>query len=260
MRLTGIDLLLWAAGFVGHLILLTILLLRRRAKEFPLFTFLIVWDVLRSVCLFSTMFRKPASAYFESYWIFSAIDTFLELCVIYELAAHTFRPWGRWKRPVLWRLVLLLGGTAAVAAGITAFSTPPHWSWKQTLVIKGSFFSTTWISELFIGMVALSVTTGLPWKTHVARISQGLGGYSLFDMLVEAGHSYFGALRQHHIYRTLSHMRIEAYLCCLLYWIVMLWRDAPPSQEMTPQMRDQLFTLLDKVEYDLQKLRSRESQ
>jgi hypothetical protein len=49
--------------------------------------------------------------------------------------------------------------------------------------------------------------------------------------------------------------RKVAYLCCLIYWIVLLWREAPPCQGITPQTRDQLFTPLEKLEYDLQKLR-----
>jgi len=35
VHLTGIDLLFWAGSFFGHIILLSVLLIRRRAKEFP---------------------------------------------------------------------------------------------------------------------------------------------------------------------------------------------------------------------------------
>ncbi len=42
-------------------------------------------------------------------------------------------------------------------------------------------------------MMALSIDARLPWKTHVAKIAQGLGAYSLIGVLIETGHSYFGS-------------------------------------------------------------------
>ena len=48
MHLAGIDLLLRAASFLGHIILLSVLLIRRRAKEFPVFTTLISANIVRS--------------------------------------------------------------------------------------------------------------------------------------------------------------------------------------------------------------------
>ena len=46
MPLTNLDLLLWVAGFLGHLALLLILLLRRRVRMFPVFTTLIVLNAV----------------------------------------------------------------------------------------------------------------------------------------------------------------------------------------------------------------------
>jgi hypothetical protein len=256
MHLTRLDLLLWTAGFCGHLVLLAVLFLRRQFRAFPMFTALITWNVLRTIWLYQTMHHRPQSTYFAEYWIFAALDTLLEVGVICDLAARTFGPSGKWEGKALARFVLIFAGSAVVAAALIALSTPPHWSWTQVLVIKGSLFSATWMSELFAGMLFLSVTAGLPWNTHVAKIAQGLGAYSLFDMLVEAGHSYFGAKWGSTLYADLSHLRIEAYLCCLIYWIVSLWSEAPEACGMTPEMREQLFTLLNRVEYDLRKLRS----
>ena len=70
----------------------------------------------------------------------------------------------------------------------------------QVVVIKGNFFSSVAMSELFVGMIALSVKSGLPWKTHVARISQGLGVYSIVDLVIETGHSYFGVGQNTQVY------------------------------------------------------------
>lgn len=124
-------------------------------------------------------------------------------------------------------------------------------------MIKGAFFSSVCMSELFAGMVALSVKSGLPWKTHVARISQGLGVYSIIDVLVETGHSYFGVGHNTQIYASLAHLRMGSYLICAFYWIVMLWRNAPVSKKLPEQLRDQLIGLQNVVDSDLEQIRVR---
>jgi hypothetical protein len=113
------------------------------------------------------------------------------------------------------------------------------------------------MSEFFVGMVVLAVKAGLPWKTHVARISQGLGVYSIIDVLIEAGHSYFGVGRITQTYATLSHIRIAAYLSCVAYWIIMLWRNAPDSRKLSDHMRGQLIQLQAMVDSDLEMIRGR---
>src|SRR5258708_989436 len=113
------------------------------------------------------------------------------------------------------------------------------------------------MSDLFVGMVALSVKFGLPWKTHVARISQGLGVYSIIDVLVETGHSYFGVGHSTQIYASLAHLRMSSYLICAAYWIVMLWRNAPVSKKLPEQLRDQLIGLQNVVDTDLEQIRVR---
>jgi hypothetical protein len=125
-------------------------------------------------------------------------------------------------------------------------------------IIQGTFFSSACMSELFVGMIVLAVKAGLPWKTHVARISQGLGVYSIIDVLIEAGHSYLGLERDSQAYTTLSQVRMTAYLLCLGYWIAMLWRNAPDSRRLPDKMRGQLIQLQNMVDSDLETIRARQ--
>jgi hypothetical protein len=76
-------------------------------------------------------------------------------------------------------------------------------------------------------------------------------------VLVEAAHSYFGLGRDTRAYEALSHIRIAVYLACTMYWIVMLWREAPQPRELPGQMRRDLLALQERAEYSLQSLRSR---
>jgi len=257
MRLTGFDLLFWAAGLGAHLILLSILLIRRRFTVFPIFTAFIVANVLRTAALYFVKLYGTRADYFYTYWSLALLDTALQLCVVYEMYSLTFRPRGVWAPDLRGTFAWLATGSVAVAAGLTWLAAPHARLWMQVVIIKGGFFTSAWMSELFVGMIVLAVKAGLPWKTHVARISQGLGVYSIIDVLIEAGHSYFGLERDSPIYTKLTHFRMTAYLLCLAYWIVMLWRNAPDSKRLPDNMRGQLIQLQNIVDSDLEKIRAR---
>ena len=254
MQLTDLDLLFWATGFYGHIVLLLVLAARHRASEFPFFTILIASNVLRTATLYFIIHHGTKHEYFYTYWSLAVVDMALQFCVVYEMASHVFRPLGVWAPDVRKSFVWLLFGSVTVASALTALAKPDTQIWVRSLVIRGNFFSSALMSEMFVGMIALSVTVGLPWKTHVARISQGLGVYSIIGVLTEAGHNHFGTHSQ--IFTTLSHLRITTYLICVWYWNIMLWRNAPAPRELPEEMRIQLFTLQRTLEYDLRELKN----
>jgi hypothetical protein len=255
MHLTGIDLVLWAASFIGHLTLLLVLIIRHRVKLFPFFTALIAANIVRTIALYAILHYGTKSDYFYTYWSLAIVDVILQLCVVYEMSAHIFRPLGVWAKDVRRIFIWLIGGSVVVAAALTWLATPKTRLWMQSVVIKGSFFSAALMSELFVGMMALSVAVGLPWKTHVGKIVQALGFYSMVDVFIEAGHSYFGVGHDIRIYAELSHLRIAIYLVCLIYWNTALWKEAPAPRRLPEDMRVRLFSLYQSVEYDLRKLR-----
>jgi len=256
MHLTGLDLLLWVAGLVGHVVLLFVLLWRKRASRFPIFTALIAMNVVRTVILYGVLTFGTKRQYFLTYWSLATVDAVLQFAVVYEMAAHTFRPLGTWARDVRNNLIHLIGLSLAVAAGLTWLASPPTRFLIQAVVFKGNFFSEVCMSELFVGILVLSVTAGLPLKTHAAKIAQGLGAYSILEVLIEGGHNYFGVLRDNHVYQVLAHIRMTAYIGCLCYWIVTLWREEPNPRPLTPEMQLQLSELQQRVQEDLKRLRS----
>jgi hypothetical protein len=256
MQLSGFDLFVWAATFLGHILLLLVLWKRHRAGDFPVFTTLIAANVARSIALYVVLHHLSHRAYFYSYWSMAVVDMVLQLLVFYELAVHVFCPVGVWARDVQKTFIGLVCGSVLVALLLTALASPATRTPVQAVVIRGSFFSATLISELFIGMMALSVTAGLPWKTHVARIAQGLGAYSLVSLVTGAAANYFGVSHDTHIYTALARVSVLTYLMCEAYWIVMLWREAPAPRELPEAMRMQIYSLQKQVEYDLIRIRS----
>jgi hypothetical protein len=257
MHLTGLDLLFWAAGFLENVALLFVLCYRRRAKGFPFFTSLITLSVVRAIVLYFVLNYGTKESYFYAYWSLAILDMVLQFCIVYEIASRVFRPLGVWAHDVRSSFFLLVSLSVTVALALTWLASPPARTWMQVVVTEGSLFSAALMSELFVAMMALSISARLPWKTHVAKIAQGLGVYSLISVLIETGHSYFGVGRDAPAYIVLSQVRIATYLGCAAYWIIMLWRDEPPSREMTEEMRVKLFSLQRSVAYDLHELRSR---
>lgn len=258
MQLNGLDFVFWVSAFLGHVALFCILVLRHRLKQYPFFSALILSSVVRTAVLYSVYQTRTVKTYFLWYWSMAILDTALQFCVVYEVASIVFRPAGPWARDVLRGWLWLISGAVLVASVLTWLAAPVASSWQGILTVKGSFFSSVLMSQLFVGMVSLSITAGLPWKTHAARIAQGLGTYSLLDILIEAAHTLFGRGYTSHADATLSHVRMAVYLGCLLYWIVTLWQDAPESRALPiwmggilPQLQNQAaadLALVRKVE------------
>jgi hypothetical protein len=256
MHLNGLDLLFWAAGLVGHITLLFVLLRKRYAGTYPIFTALIGGNVIRTIALYVILHFGTKSQYYFAYWWLEILDTALQLGVVYEVTSHIFRPRGEWARDVRGNLGWLICLSLVTAAGLTWLASPPTRFWMQTLVIKGDFFSSVCLSELFVGMLALSVAAALPWKTPALKISLGLGVYSTVEVIIEAAHGYFGIGRDNQVYVHLSHLRMAIYLCCLGYWIVSLWQEEPAPQRLTSDMHSQMAELQQEASRALQKLRS----
>jgi hypothetical protein len=257
MHLTGLDLLLWAASFIGHLILFAVLLLRRRYHLFPVFTLFVGMSIVRTIALFLIRDHGTKAEYFYSYWGLAILDVLIQLGIVYEMMSRVFRPLGNWAKGIKTNVMLWIAGSLVVASILTIFANPATSTSIQKVMIKGNFFTSALMGELFVGMLVLSARSGLPWNTYVARISQALGVYSIAELLVETGHTYFGMKQSDQIYIRLSHVRISIYLGCLIYWIIMLWRETPRAREMSDSMRVQLSGLHQGAIADVNSLRER---
>jgi hypothetical protein len=254
MHLTGTILLFWAAGLTAHVLILIVLWTRHRAKTFPIFTALIATNIVKSIALYEIAIHCTKHSYFIAYFSFAILDFALQLSVTYELATHVFCPTGTWAPDVRKGFFILVLASIVIAATLACLPAPPERILLGTLLDRGNLFSSALQCELFVGMLAFSATARLPWKTHVARIAQGLGFYSLIGMLTEAGHSVVA--RNTVAFESLTYIGMTTYLVCAFYWIVMLWMEAPAPQELPKETRRQLFTLQRHVEYDLRKLRA----
>jgi hypothetical protein len=243
MDLAHIGRVFWAASFFGDLALLAVLFYRRRARQFPAFTTLMIFNAVRTIALFFILQRGTAPEYFYTYWCLAVVDTGIQFAVGYEVAAIVFRPMGEWAVDIRNRLLLWFVASLVVAIGLIQLQQPSGPHWFESPILKGSFFSATLLSELFVGMIALSSIAGLNWRSHVARIAEGLAVYSFSNILIETSNTVFGFGGGGQIYNTLQTVRKGLYVICVTYWSITLWRDAPQARRMTKHMEDQVSAI-----------------
>ena len=256
MILTKLDILLWVAGFIAHLALLVVLLLRRRARAFPVFAALVFLNVSRTLVLFLISREGTRAMYFYAYWSLALVDVALQLGVLYELASRAFRPLGEWASDIRARLAAWMGCSIAVAFLLTWIPEPPSRLWVQVVFLKGSFFSAALMSQLFVGMIVLSSVSGLSWSSYAAKIAKGLAFYSVVTLIFETANTSFGLSGNHPLYDALSRVRMALYLGCVVYWACSLWRHAAPTQKMPDRMRQEVSAISQAVESQLSRLRA----
>jgi hypothetical protein len=251
MRLTRLDYLFWAAGFIFNLTLLIILVYRRRFRTFPFFTALISLVVAKTAILYLVRAWANPHDYFYAYWSLTVADTLLQLCVACEVAWRIFRPLHAWAADIRGVLSAVLVVSVAAAGALAWLAIPVARTWVQALTTRGDLFSAALMSELFVAMMVVSVSAGLPWRSHAAAIAQGLGGYCLLSVLIETGHAYFGTGRDLPAFVILSQVRMVVYLGCVLYWIVNLSPEERPARMMTSEMHTALCALQEQLTGDL---------
>jgi hypothetical protein len=257
MHLTTLDLVFWVAGSLCNAILLVVLWSRHRVHRFPIFTTMIAFYVCRTIGLFFTHRYGSEIAYFYAYWTLAIVDVALQLLFLYEAASQVFCPSGRWAPGIRRIFLRIIAVSVILAAGLAWLADPKTETLRRAVVIRGNFFSSVLIAELFVGMIVLSVTTGLPWRTHVARIVQGWGVCAIVGILIEALQSYFGHVRGKDFFQSLSHIQIGTNLANQIFWIVTLARDAPEPRALPARLRRQLLHLNDRTALALDYLRPR---
>jgi hypothetical protein len=106
-------------------------------------------------------------------------------------------------------------------------------------------------------MAALSIRSRFPWRNHAAAIAWGLGGYSLITVLTETARSTFGLGSNVASGIVFSHMRMFAYLACVIYWIIAFWCEDRRAQRLTREMYLEIFTIQRQLSYGLAQIRTR---
>jgi hypothetical protein len=255
MHPTAFVRIVWTATFANSLLLLFVLFVRRRAGSFPAFTTYVAFSVFADIAEFLAFHYLAFATYRNVFYSLEILDVGIQVLVFYELAVHVFCPTGKWAPDVRRAFLGLVAASAGVAFLLSWIAQPPAPLRVQTFILRADFFSSLLMCELFVGSVVLTATVGLPWKTHVARIAQGLGAYSLFGLAIDIGVTPVGITADNAVFAALMRAQKLVWLVCQVYWIVTLWREAPAPRELPEVMRAQIFSLQNRVKDDLMRIR-----
>jgi hypothetical protein len=210
--------LIWAAGLLGHVLLLVVLFTRHRVARFPWFTLLIFFYLLRSVGLAATLHFSGHPAHRFAILILDSTDVLLQCAVLAELAWIALRPLGGIRR---YTLPLLLVGSGVLI--VMRLAPAGYTSLRMDLVLLHFLLSVLMV-EWAVVLAFLLRSLRLSWRTHVAALSFGFGVYSA-ALLVGGG--YFTIGREMSDYVFFSYFRISVYLLVLLWWALTLWLKEP---------------------------------
>jgi hypothetical protein len=237
----------WAAGFLGQVGLLAVLLFRSRWRQFPVFTALIGFYIVRDIVAFVVYQKGSVQLYDEVYWIAFAFDTALQIALVFEIARIVLRPTGTWVRDA--RTTFLIAGLvgALVALGLAYVVHPSTSKSLDAWGIRAYLFTSMLFCELFLAMMFAANRLGLVWRNHVMGLGQGLAAWALISAGIDTVHSYFGV---NHSFATLEYLRTLTYQAAVVYWMVTFWLQEPERKPLSPEMQKYLVALHTKVQYD----------
>ena len=206
------DYILAAAGWLGHLTLVVILLRRRLVPRVSVFATVMVFYMVRSALFLLPQFSV---AWPGLYWALIYLDPGLQILLMVVLVVRRPGSDGSWNGS--W----FVGMTAAVALAAAAawqMGTSSHYS-PQHLALKLSMFvSFLW---LLAGGLVLRRRDGVGFSTGIVV---GFAVYSAANIGAELMRMHFALFGHVRLYTELSYFLAIVYLCCLAGWSILFSR------------------------------------
>jgi hypothetical protein len=210
-----IDYALAAAGMLGHLALLAILVRRHLLARLPIFAILIAFYLLRSALLLTGHFPAGWLRYF---WIIIYLDPGLQLLLILTLGWVAWR-FGRAHIAMALPLLMIISFMVAWYTGPSSHSSLQNLAVKLSLFISAMWLLVTPCLFLLLRKVDL-YTRRVP-----LGIAVGFAAYSVAIVATEVVHKHFVLHPQPALFTGLSFFRAIVYLGCLAAWSILFLSD-----------------------------------
>lgn len=240
MGLSTLDNALWAAGFAGHVALFAVLLLRSRWRQFPVFTSLIAYQAVVTLALFLISQHGGRHTYFVAYWSLALGDYFFQVALIFEIARNVLRATGTWVQDARRAFLLWSAVGTLLAAGLCLTIAPPALKGLDLWEVRGTLFTSLLTCELFLSISVSANRLGIPWRSHVMALGQGLVAWAAIAVTGNVAHVATGWRKELVIF---DQTRMYVYLGALLLWIVSFWRPEEENAPLSPEMQEYLLTL-----------------
>lgn len=253
MGITTLEKALWVAGFLGHFALLSVLLIRSRWRTFPVFTSLITYQVVVTAVLFLFFHFGTSHAYFLGYWTLAGGDYLLQVALIFEIARNVFHPAGTWIRTARKRFVLWSAVGVSIAAGLCITISPPATEGLDLWEMRATLFTSLMICALFLSISSVANRFGVPWRSHVMALGQGLVAWATLAVLGDVVHIATGWRGEFILF---DRLRMYTYLGALVFWTVAFWQPETVRPPLSPEMLEVVHALHKRVRHDLGTIRN----
>lgn len=250
MHFSALTIVFWAIGFTCDVLILGILGVRGRYREFPVFTSYFAFDIIRAGALFTAYMENARFLYRHVYYGLLVVDYALQVGIILEIARVVLRPTGSWLRDARAMFAGIGLAGAVIAAAISWWITPPVQGPWQLWPLRANLFTSLLTCELFVAMSFTANRLGLGWRNHVMALAQGWTFFNVVMVVTTGLQSYFGAAH----FLTLDQIRGSAYWIGIIYIMVQLWIPEPVRQPIDPELRRYILALHQRVEYDLRRI------
>jgi hypothetical protein len=203
---------LWLGPTFIEVWIVAVMMYRKLWNDLPLFFSYLVFEILRTVLLFTV--RHQDLVYFYAYWVTETIGCLVALAVIRELFQNAFQPYAGLQAlgSVLFRWSFLLLFVVAVIMALAAPGSDQH------KIIAGIFTvkrTVTIVQAGLLGFLFLFASAfRVAWRHYVVGIAAGLGVYGAVELIAMVMRAKFGSVVDSSIYWILMIVNT----CCVMIW------------------------------------------
>jgi hypothetical protein len=205
----------WLAGPLLQITLLVFMVRRKSHKRFPRFFSYILFQTLKSACLFVVYRYFPESSYFDAYWTGNAVSVILAVTVMDEILHSLFKEYGgiqilgttifRWSCGLLFLLAILGALSSSEAAA------------DRVVAVVFSFDRSVRLMQVGLFLVLMLLCRFLKnySRQQVFGIALGFGVFASVELILVSFVMWYGKGQP----AIISLLKSTAYNAVTLVWI-----------------------------------------
>jgi hypothetical protein len=204
----------WLAGPILQITLLIFMVRRQASRVFPRFFSYILFQTLKSACLF-VVYRYFPENYFYAYWVGNALSVIFTVAVMEEILRSLFREYGgvqilgttifRWSCGLLFLLAILGAWSSSEAGGDRVVATVLAFDRSVRLMQLGLFLLLMVLCRIFRNCS----------RQQVFGIALGFGIFASVELILVSFVMWYGNSQA----AIISLVKSTAYNAVTLVWI-----------------------------------------
>lgn len=229
--------IVWAVVILGEILLLTILVVRRRDRTFPVFTGYSLLLVVKSLVLLYCSFHDDHDGYFYAFYATSLVESVVVLAVIAEVFNKVFAPKRLLTREICFKIKAAYVIVLLTFVSLSMSNLYAHPVQVMRLARFTDRVTTFILFGSFALLCALSRYLMISWRKHAFGIGAGFIITLSINAVCTALLSWvsWGAASQ------IRYVRMSGFLVALLIWSSYFWKNEP---ELLPVSKEIVVDVL----------------